>query len=212
MAATKKTAKNPVRKTAKKTSGKSAALLRRSVVTKILAQRGDAAVVTGIGNAVHDVFSAGDDHKNMYLSGIMGGAAMVAFGIALAQPKRRIVVITGDGELLAGIGSLLTIGVEKPKNLSIVVIDNQAYGATGNQQTHTARGVDLVGIAVASGFPRTALITQEAELDGMIRDIYQGAGPYFAVVKVSTETGVRGDAPRDGTLIARRFRAAVAGD
>ena len=130
--------------TQKKPVKKSATLLRRSVVTKILAQRGDAAVVTGIGNAVHDVHSAGDDHKNMYLSGIMGGAAMVAFGIALAQPKRRVVVITGDGELLAGIGSLLTIGVEKPKNLSIVVIDNQAYGATGNQQTHTARGVDLV--------------------------------------------------------------------
>ena len=196
----------------KKPVKKSAALLRRTVVTKILAQRGDAAVVTGIGNAVHDVHSAGDDHKNMYLSGIMGGAAMVAFGIALAQPKRRVVVITGDGELLAGIGSLLTIGVEKPKNLAIVVIDNQAYGATGNQQTHTARGVDLVGIATASGFPHTALITREDEIEGMIRDIYQGAGPYFAVVKVSTKTGARGNAPRDGTLIARRFRTAVGGD
>ena len=189
---------------------KPSALHRRAVVLKILAVRGDAAVVTGIGNAVHDVFAAGDDHKNMYLSGIMGGAAMVAFGVALAQPKRRVVVITG--ELLAGIGSLATIGVEKPKNLSIVVIDNQAYGATGNQHTHTARGVDLVGIAKASGFPVTALVTKESELDGMIQQIYQGSGPYFAVVKVSTETGVRGDAPRDGTLIARRFRTAVAGD
>lgn len=200
------------KKPAKKTVKKSNALKRRAVVLKILADRGDAAVVTGIGNAVHDVFAAGDDHKNMYLSGIMGGAAMVAFGVALAQPKRRVVVITGDGELLAGIGSLATIGVEKPKNLSIVVIDNQAYGATGNQHTHTARGVDLVGIAKASGFPETALITKESELDGMIQQIYQGSGPYFAVVKVSTETGGRGDAPRDGTLIARRFRAAVAGD
>ena len=133
-----------------------ATLQRRSVVHRILKDRGDAAVVTGIGNASHDVASAGDDDRNMYLFGIMGGAAMVAFGIAVAQPERRIVVITGDGELLAGIGSLATIGVEKPENLSIVVIDNQAYGATGNQHTHTARGVDLVGIAAASGFDRTA--------------------------------------------------------
>ncbi len=191
---------------------KTAALQRRSVVKKILANRGDAAVVTGIGNAIHDVFAAGDEDRNMYLSGIMGGASMVAFGVALAQPKRRVIVITGDGELLAGIGSLATIGVEKPKNLSIVVIDNQAYGATGNQQTHTARGVDLVGIAKASGFPRAQQIDQASELDGMIETIYAGDGPYLAVVKVSTKSGPRGDAPKDGTLLARRFRAAVAED
>jgi len=191
---------------------KTAALQRRSVVKKILANRGDAAVVTGIGNAIHDVFAAGDDDRNMYLSGIMGGASMVAFGVALAQPKRRVIVITGDGELLAGIGSLATIGVEKPKNLSIVVIDNQAYGATGNQQTHTARGVDLVGIAKASGFPRAQQIEQASELDGMIETICAGDGPYLAVVKVSTKSGPRGDAPKDGTLLARRFRAAVAED
>ncbi len=191
---------------------KTAVLQRRSVVKKILANRGDAAVVTGIGNAIHDVFAAGDDDRNMYLSGIMGGASMVAFGVALAQPKRRLIVITGDGELLAGIGSLATIGVEKPKNLSIVVIDNQAYGATGNQQTHTARGVDLVGIAKASGFPRAEQIEKAGDLDGMIETLYSANGPYLAVVKVSTKSGPRGDAPKDGTLLARRFRAAVAED
>ncbi len=194
------------------TKKKEPALLRRAVVKKILAKRGDAAVVTGIGNAIHDVFAAGDDDRNMYLSGIMGGASMVAFGVALAQPRRRVIVITGDGELLAGIGSLATIGVEKPKNLSIVVIDNQAYGATGNQHTHTARGVDLVGIAKASGFERAEQVSKASELDGMIDAIYRGDGPYFAVVKVSTRSGPRGDAPKDGTLLARRFRAAVAGE
>ena len=80
-----------------------------------------------IGNAVHDVASFSDDPKNMYLGGVMGGACMVAFGVAIAQPKRRILVITGDGELLAGVGSLATIGVEKPDNLSIIVIDNEAH-------------------------------------------------------------------------------------
>ena len=154
---------------------------RRQVVSRILDDRGDAAVVCGIGNAVHDVASSGDDARNMYLAGIMGGAAMVAFGVALAQPRRRVLVITGDGELLAGIGSLPTIGVEKPKNLAIVVLDNQAYGATGNQRTHTAGGVDLVGIAAASGFAGTALITDLAALEAALPDIHLRPGPYFAL-------------------------------
>jgi len=190
---------------------KAAPLLRREVVHRILKDRGDAAVVTGIGNACHDVASAGDDERNMYLFGIMGGAAMVAFGIAVAQPQRRVLVITGDGELLAGVGSLATIGVEKPANLSIVVIDNQAYGATGNQHTHTARGVDLVGIAAASGFDRTALITDHSALEAAIDDIYNKPGPYFAVVKVATTTGERVKVPDDGTRVSRRFRKAVSG-
>lgn len=189
-----------------------ATLQRRSVVHRILKDRGDAAVVTGIGNASHDVASAGDDDRNMYLFGIMGGAAMVAFGIAVAQPECRVVVITGDGELLAGIGSLATIGVEKPKNLSILVIDNQAYGATGNQHTHTARGVDLVGIAAASGFDHTALITDNKALEAAMDDIYKKPGPYFAVVKVMTKTGSRVTVPNDGTRTSRRFRTAVAGE
>lgn len=189
-----------------------ATLQRRSVVHRILKDRGDAAVVTGIGNASHDVASAGDDDRNMYLFGIMGGAAMVAFGIAVAQPECRVVVITGDGELLAGIGSLATIGVEKPKNLSILVIDNQAYGATGNQHTHTARGVDLVGIAAASGFDHTALITDNKALEAAMDDIYKKPGPYFAVVKVMTKTGSRVTVPNDGTRTSRRFRKAVAGE
>lgn len=191
---------------------KTAMLERRAVVHRILNDRGDAAVVTGIGNASHDVASAGDDDRNMYLFGIMGGAAMVAFGIAVAQPDRRVVVITGDGELLAGIGSLATIGVEKPKNLSIVVIDNQAYGATGNQHTHTARGVDLVGIAAASGFDHTALITDKAGLEAAIDNIYNQPGPYFAVVKVMAKSGSRVAVPNDGTRTSRRFRKAVAGE
>lgn len=186
-------------------------LERRAVVHRILKERGEAAVVTGIGNASHDVASAGDNDRNMYLFGIMGGAAMVAFGIAVAQPARRVVVITGDGEILAGVGSLATIGVEKPANLSIVVLDNQAYGATGNQETHTARGVDLVGIARASGFERTATITDAAGLEAAIADIYDRPGPYFAVVKVMAKTGERVRVPNDGTMVSRRFRKTVSG-
>ena len=187
-------------------------LERRQVVHRILKERGDAAVVTGIGNASHDVASAGDDPLNMYLFGIMGGASMVAFGIALAQPARQVVTITGDGEMLAGIGSLATIGVEQPANLSIIVIDNQAYGATGNQITHTARGVDLVGIAASSGFRKTALIEDQAALDAALPDMFAGNGPYFAVIKVVAESAPRVLVPNDGTLTARRFRQAASGE
>ena len=184
-------------------------LQRRSVVHRILESRGNAAVVAGIGNAVHDVASFSDDPRNMYLGGVMGGACMVAFGVAIAQPKRRILVITGDGELLAGVGSLATIGVEKPDNLSIIVIDNQAYGATGNQHTHTGRGVDLVGIAQASGFKSTALITKSLELETQIPIIFRKPGPYFGVVKVADKSAPRINAPKDGTYVSRRFRMAV---
>jgi len=197
---------------AKKAKAGAITLDRRAVVGRILRNRGDAAVVTGIGNAVHDVAAAGDDARNMYLAGIMGGAAMVAFGVAVAQPRRRVVLITGDGELLAGIGSLPTIGVEQPKNLAIVVLDNQAYGATGNQLTHTAAGVDLVGIARASGFKSAALITDQAGVDAAIADIYDRPGPYFAVIKVMTKSGPRLDVSRDGTYVSRRFRAAMTGE
>jgi thiamine pyrophosphate-dependent acetolactate synthase large subunit-like protein len=197
---------------AQRRTAKKALLHRRDVVGQILKNRGKALVVTGIGNAVHDVCAAGDDAGNMYLGGIMGGASMVAFGIAVAQPDRRVLVITGDGELLAGIGSLPTIGAEKPGNLSIIVIDNEAYGATGNQQTHTAQGVDLAGIAAASGFPHTIQINNSQELEAAIPDMYEKPGPYFAVIKVAAKSGPRVNAPKDGTYIARRFRAACTGE
>ena len=187
-------------------------LERRMVVARILAGRGDALVVTGIGNAAQDVAAAGDSDSNYYLFGIMGGAAMVGLGLALAQPDRRVLVITGDGEMLAGIGSLATIGVERPVNLSVVVIDNQAYAATGMQATHTARGVDLAGIAAASGFPATATLYDTAELEAALPAILEQPGPSFSVVKVHTEPTPRVRLVNDGTWTTHRFRRALLGD
>lgn len=184
-------------------------LFRRDAVHKILEKRENSAVVTGIGNASHDVASAGDHPLNMYLFGVMGGAVMTAFGVALAQPERRVVVITGDGEVLAGIGSLATVGVERPSNLSIIVLDNQVYGATGGQLTHTAAGVDLVGIARASGVVNSVLIRDQKGLEGALPQVYEKPGPYLAVVKVSPQSAPRVDVPKDGTFTARRFRSAI---
>ena len=187
------------------------AIERRTAVARILAKRGDALVVTGIGNAASDVAAAGDRPEHMYLAGIMGGASMVGFGVACAQPKRRVVVITGDGEIMAGIGSLATIGVEKPDNLAIVVIDNQVFAATGMQQTHTARGVDIAGIARASGFPRADVVTTMDGVEAHLAEILERPGPYLIVLKVQAKPMDRVEVPRDGTFVARRFRRAATG-
>src|SRR5213595_1875132 len=122
-------------------------LARRSAIARILADRGDMLVVTGLGSPTYDCAAAGDHPLNFYLWGAMGSAVTVGLGLALAQAKRRVLVITGDGEMLMGLGALATVGVQQPKNLSVVVIDNEHYGETGMQATHTASGIDLAAAA-----------------------------------------------------------------
>ena len=186
-------------------------LERRVVVPAILEDRGDALVVTGLGSATFDAFAAGDHPLNFYLWGAMGGTAMVGLGLALAQPKRRVLVITGDGEMLMGLGSLATIGAERPKNLSIIVLDNQHYGETGMQPTHTGRGVDLPGMAKAAGFAATTTIYSAAQLKTWIPKLYRAPGPVFATIKVTTNPVPMALPLRDGTVIRHRFREALLG-
>src|SRR5674476_39545 len=161
-------------------------LPRRDVVARILANRGDILVVTGLGSPTYDCAAAGDHPLNFYLWGAMGSAATVGLGLALAQPQRRVLVITGDGELLMGLGALATIGAKKPDNLAIAVIDNERYGETGMQRTHTSAGVYLAGIARTAGFRQTATVRQMAELDSAIPMLHAANGPVLVVLKVST--------------------------
>ena len=102
--------------------------------------------------------------RNFYLWGAMGGAAMIGLGLALAQPDKRVAVITGDGEMLMGLGALATIGIQKPANLAVIVFDNGVYGETGMQPSHTQSGVDLVGVAAACGFATCLEVRDEAGL------------------------------------------------
>ena len=134
------------------TEARSYTLERRAAVAQILAQRGDALVVSGLGSSSWDTAAAGDRAENFYLWGAMGGAVMTGLGLALAQPTRSVLAITGDGELLMGIGSIATIAVQHPVNLSIVCIDNEHYGESGMQASHTRFGVDLAGIGDCRGF------------------------------------------------------------
>jgi thiamine pyrophosphate-dependent acetolactate synthase large subunit-like protein len=183
---------------------------RRKAAAEILARRGDALVVTGLGAPTWDTAATGDSPLNFYTWGGMGCAAMVGLGLALAQPKRRVIVITGDGEMLMALGALATISAQRPHNLSIIVMDNEHYGETGMQATHTQLGTDMAGMAKAAGFRATATVYSAAQLKTWVPKIY-GAGPVFVDIKVSTERAPLVLPPRDGTLLKLRMREALLG-
>lgn len=190
-------------------------LHRRDVVNHILHQRGDLLVVAGLGAPAWDVTAAGDHPLSFPLWGAMGGAAMIGLGLALAQPKRKVLVVTGDGEMLMGLGSLAVIGSHKPRNLSIVVLDNEQYGETGMQDTVTASGVDLAGIAKSAGFTTTMSIKTKSDLGLLKTLIYKESkaisGPLFAQVKVDPEKLPLVLPPREGAYLKNRFRIALLG-
>ena len=159
-------------------------LERRAVVAKLLENRGDLLVVSGLGAPTYDCAAVGDHELNFYLWGAMGSAATIGLGLATAQPTRRVLVITGDGEMLMGLGALATVGVRRPANLAIVVLDNERYGETGNQATHTASGVDLAGVAAAAGFPHSYRVEDDTSLAALLPLLRAGQGPLFAAIKV----------------------------
>lgn len=186
-------------------------LRRREVVAQLLADRGDMLVVGGLGAPAWDITSTGDHPLSFPMWGAMGGAAMIGLGLALAQPKRTVLVVTGDGEMLMGIGAVATIAVMKPRNLSIVVLDNEHYGETGMQETHTGHGVDLAGMAKAAGFARTMNASTPAHVKQVARRVRAGEGPFFAQVKVDAEKLPLVLPPREGSYMKNRFRIALLG-
>ena len=184
-------------------------LHRREAVAALLEGRGDLLVVAGLGAPAWDCAAAGDHALTFSLWGGMGLAAMTGLGLALARPHRRVLVVTGDGEMLMGLGSLATVAVQAPPNLSIVVLDNERYGETGMQPSHTAHGVDLAHVARGCGFAVAATVVASKDLLGLRASIHQGAGPIFAVVKVHAETLPLVLPPRDGAMLVERFRKAL---
>jgi thiamine pyrophosphate-dependent acetolactate synthase large subunit-like protein len=184
---------------------------RRTVAAALLRERGDLLTVTGLGAPAWDVTAAGDHPLNFPLWGAMGGAAMIGLGLALAQPERPVLVITGDGEMLMGLGSLATIAVQRPANLGIAVLDNGRYGETGMQRTHTAYGVDLAAIAAGCGFAASAVIDAMAGVKGWRRRLHRHEGPLFAQIKIAADSPPLVLPPRDGGLLKSRFREALLG-
>lgn len=181
---------------------------RRAAVAALLKDRQDTLVVSGLGSPTYDLHATGDRDDNFYLWGAMGGAALIGLGLAQAQPGKRVLALTGDGEQLMGLGGIATIGVARPRNLEIVVIDNQHFGETGMQASHTGRGVDLTAIAAACGFAATGTARTLEEVQRLATRIAEPAeGPRLFVIKVRAENPPRSLPSRDAVFIKNRFRA-----
>jgi phosphonopyruvate decarboxylase len=182
---------------------------RRQFVSKLLSSLPDALVVTGLGSASYDVFAAGDRDHNYYLWGAMGGATSLALGLAIAQRERSVVVITGDGEQLMGIGSLATIAGKQPHNLTIVVLDNGHFGETGMQRSHTSLGTDLVAVAKGFGIANSFAVDSSERCGDIADHAIARKQTTFVRVSIDANEPPRALPPRDGAYIKNRFRAAL---
>lgn len=183
---------------------------RRAAAAQLLEGRGDdLLIVSGLGSTTYDVAAAGDDDRNFYLWGAMGGAAMIGLGLAIAQPEKRVAVITGDGEMLMGLGSLATIGVQQPANLAVVVFDNGSYGETGMQASHTRASADLVAVARGCGIAQVMDVADAEGLGDLRRRLHGLSGSLFARVRIARGESPRVLPTRDGVALKLRFRRAI---
>lgn len=190
-------------------SSEGSRLERRSAVSVLLERLPDALVVTGLGSPTYDVHAAGPRETSFHLWGAMGGAVPLALGLALAQPERSVLVVTGDGEQLMGVGSLATVAACAPPNLTVVVLDNGHFGETGMQVSHTSLGTDLAAVAQGFGIGRTRTIETAEQLLDLAAEAAGRSGTTFARVLVDVQETVRAMPPRDGVANKNSFRAAL---
>lgn len=185
---------------------------RREAVPALVGRHEDFLIVTGLAGTARDIAALTDDASHVYtMAGAMGAAAMMGFGLALAQPQRRVLVVTGDGELLMNVGALATIGVRNPPNLSIVCVDNGHYGETGYQKSHTSLGVDLEQMAIGAGIKATRTVTRDEQIADASRLIHETNGTAFVCLRVNA-----GDPPSyrrlmDPAACRNRFKSALLG-
>ncbi|WP_200305583.1 thiamine pyrophosphate-dependent enzyme [Paracraurococcus ruber] len=182
---------------------------RRAVVADLLRDRGALCVVSGLGSPSYDVMAAGDHDLNYYLWAAMGSAMTVGLGLAAAQPDRPVMVVTGDGEALMGLGALATIALRRPRNLGIVILDNGHFGETGMQPSHAGQGIELTRVAEACGFPVVDRVTERQGIAPLRRRIHAMESLTLAVVKIAAADLPRALPPRDGVHGKNRFRAAL---
>ena len=187
-------------------------LNRRLVISELLKERENSLIVNGLGGTCWDIASLGDNDLNFYVWGGMGNACMIGLGLALSQPDKKVIVITGDGEMLMGIGSLATIALKQPKNLSIVVFDNELYGETGNQKTHTAYCTNLSKIAIGSGIINSSIILTQEDLLSLSSEIHLIKNLSFSVIKINQDQEEIVLPIREGAFIKSRFRRALLGE
>jgi len=185
---------------------------RRQAVPALIGRHEDFLIVAGLAGTAKDVAALTHDGAHTYaLAGAMGGAAMIGLGLALARRDRRVVVLTGDGELLMNVGALATIAVMNPPNLAIVCVDNGHYGETGYQKSHTSLGVDLEKIAAGAGIKLTRTIEDAADLAAGARLIREANAAAFVLLRVAPTDPPRFKRIMDPAFCRDRFRAALLG-
>jgi thiamine pyrophosphate-dependent acetolactate synthase large subunit-like protein len=192
-------------------TNKTYTLNRRKVVARLLEQRDseenrDLLIITGLGSPTYDVHAVGDNDRNYYLWGAMGSASLVGFGLALSRPENRVLVITGDGEQLMGLGGLATIAVQNPANLSIVVLDNGHFGETGMQKSHTHHGVDLVGVARSCGIAQAREFGDMEGVENLASSLFVSEGTSFTSIRIKPDNHERSIPAVDGTYLKNRMR------
>ena len=172
---------------------------RIDAVPAIIGDHNDFLIVTGLAGASKDLAHLTNDGDHLFtMAGAMGAACAMGLGLALAQPTRKVLVVTGDGELLMNMGSLATIATLNPPNLSILCVDNGHYGETGYQKSHTSLGVDLDVIAQGSGIKTTRTVQAEDEIAEGARILRESNGSSFVLLRVK---------PTDGPKIKRNMNA-----
>lgn len=184
-------------------------LLRRPLVARVLAARGQSLVISGLGAPTYDVAAAGDDPRTFHFWGAMGLAATAGLGLALARPRDRVLVVTGDGDMMMGIGSLATIARAAPSNLAILVLDNERFGETGEQHSLTAGPADIAAMARGAGLAHVEDVRDAAGVEQMTETLFTVPGPVLCVAHVA-----RGEDPKvlpewDGRKQVSAFKAAL---
>jgi thiamine pyrophosphate-dependent acetolactate synthase large subunit-like protein len=183
---------------------------RREAVPALIGRHEDFLILTGLAGTARDVAALTNDGAHTYtMAGAMGGASMIGLGLALARRDRRVLVVTGDGELLMNVGALATIAVMNPPNLAIVCVDNGHYGETGYQKSHTNLGVDLERIAIGCGIKRTRTVRTDAEIADAAGLLRQGNGTSFVLLRVAPTDPPPGKLELDAARARVRFRTAL---
>lgn len=185
---------------------------RCEAVPAIVGRHEDFLFVTGLAGTARDIAALTHDGAHIYtMAGAMGGAVMIGLGLALARPDKRVLVATGDGELLMNIGALATVAILNPANFSILVVDNGHYGETGWQRSHTSLGVDLEKIAIGSGIQRTRTVSSDGDIAGGARLLREGNGAAFVVLRVAPSEPPAYKRNFDLAACRTRFRGALLG-
>lgn len=164
---------------------------RRSVLAKVQSAVGPRdLIVATTGFTGRALYAVADKPNQLYMVGSMGCASTFGLGLALACPDRRVVVLDGDGAALMRLGAFATLGYERPKNLTHVLLDNEVHDSTGGQST-VSHSIDLGAVAAACGYPKVARLQSLDDLPGLLTDAHE-----LTFIHVKTAPGESGKLPR----------------